>query len=115
MKKLYVLIGFLFLALVTPAQAGWNGHGIRHHGHHGHHYRGGAGWGYIIAPLIIGGIAGAAIANNRQPDPVVLPPPVIDQAPVMIPQGTKLVCTTYQYHSSRYGPYEQRVCQVVPE
>ena len=115
MKKLYVLVGFIFLTLVLPAQAQWHGHGVRHHGHHGHHYRGGPSWGYVIAPLIIGGIAGAAIANNRQPDPVVLPPPVLDQPTVMIPQGTKLVCTTYQHHSSRYGPYEQRVCQIVPE
>ena len=113
MKKLYVLIGFMFLALVLPAQAGWNGHGIRHHGHHRHH--GGPGWGYVVAPLIIGGIAGAAIANSRQPDPVILPPPVLDHPPVAIPPGMKMVCTTYQYYTSRQGPYEQRVCQVVPE
>jgi hypothetical protein len=111
MKKLYVLIGFLFLTLVLPAQAQWHGHGVRHHGH----YRGGPGWGYVVAPLIIGGIAGAAIANSRQPDPVILPPPVVDQPPVVIPLGMKMVCTTYQYYTSRQGPYEQRVCQIVPE
>lgn len=112
MKKLYALVGFLFLALVLPAQAQWHGHGLRHHHHH---HRGGPGWGYVVAPLIIGGIAGAAIANSRPPETVVLPPPVVDQPPVVIPQGMKMVCTVYQYHSSRYGPYEQRVCQVVPE
>lgn len=112
MKKLYVLVGFVFLALVLPAQAQWHGYGIRHHHHH---HRGGPHWGHVVAPLIIGGIAGAAIANSRQPDPVVLPPPVINQSPVVIPPGMKLVCTTYQYHTSRNGPYEQQVCQIVPE
>jgi hypothetical protein len=111
MKKLYVLFGFLFLTLALPVQAQWYGHGVRPH----HHHRSGSGWGYVVAPLIIGGIAGAAIANSRQPDPVVVPPPVINQPPVAIPPGMKLICTTYQYHTSRNGPYEQQVCQIVPE
>jgi hypothetical protein len=115
MKKLYVLVGFLFLTLVLPAQAQWHGHGVRpYYGPHGY-YRSGPGWGYFVAPLVIGGIAGAAIANSRQPDTVVLPPPVVDQPPVVVPPGMKLVCTTYQYYNNRNVPYEQRVCQVVPE
>jgi hypothetical protein len=111
MKKLYVLFGFLFLTLALPVQAQWYGHGVRPH----HYHRSGPGWGYVVAPLIIGGIAGAAIANSRQPDPVVVPPPVVNQPPVAIPPGMKLICTTYQYHTGRYGPYEQQVCQIVPE
>ena len=59
-----------------------------HHRHHGyahvprvvhHHY----GWERVVVPLVIGGVVGAAIANNRAE--AQTPPPVIYQSPVVIP------------------------------
>jgi hypothetical protein len=43
----------------------------------GHHRHYGAGWGGWVAPLIIGGVVGAAVANNRaeaQAPPVIVQP-----------------------------------------
>jgi hypothetical protein len=76
MKKLFIA---LTLACATlPALAQHHGHGHRHYG-----YRNiGPGWGYWVAPLVIGGIAGATIVNNRQPETVIIqqpPQPVVIQ------------------------------------
>lgn len=64
MKKLFVSL--ILVASTIPAFA-------QHYNRHNHsHFRSGPGWGYIVAPLVIGGIAGAAIANNRQPETVII-------------------------------------------
>ena len=69
MKKLFITLALAFATL--PVLAQHHGHGFRHHGHHHGHYRG-PGLGYWVAPLVIGGIAGAAIVNSRQPETVII-------------------------------------------
>lgn len=61
MKK--IIIAALFLTLSGISYADGHGH---HHGG-GYHYRGGGGGWNWVAPLIIGGVAGAIIydAYNR--------------------------------------------------
>lgn len=101
----HIATGFLaalFLTVSTSALAnGYHG-GHRHHGHwhnrtHVHHHHGHMHW---VAPLIIGGVVGAAIAANRveaqtQAPVVVVPgqPATIVQdaqnnAVIQCPQGT---------------------------
>ena len=75
MKKIILALSLLVIAGTASAQ--WH-HGHRHHGYYGGYY-GGGGW---IAPLIIGGVVGAAIANRpmTQTETVILQPqPVIVQ------------------------------------
>ena len=75
MKK-FLAVLLLTLASV-PAMAQHYHYGYRHHGHP--MYYGGGGW---IAPLIIGGVVGAAIANRpvTQTETVIVQPqPVIVQ------------------------------------
>jgi len=55
-----------------PALAQHHGHGFRHHSYHSHHSHRGPGVGYWVAPLIIGGIAGATIISSRQPETVII-------------------------------------------
>ena len=58
MKK--ILISLALLMVTVPALAQHWRHG--HHGHHGHaRYYGHSGW---VAPLIIGSVVGAVIANR---------------------------------------------------
>lgn len=68
MRKL--LMGLVIMAATGSAIAG----PPRHHYHHHHHGR--ANW---VAPLIIGGVLGAVIANQAtnaySPPPVLAPPP----------------------------------------
>lgn len=80
MKKLFITLLLASATLPVLAQH----HGSRHHGHHGHHngHHRGPGLGYWVAPLVIGGIAGAAIVNSRQPETVIIQqttPPVYVQ------------------------------------
>jgi hypothetical protein len=89
MKKILIALA-LGATLVGNAQAQWD----RQHGHHGG-YRAQSG-GNWIAPLIIGGIAGAVIARESapvivQPQSVYVQPQVIVQQPqgfVQCPPGT---------------------------
>lgn len=85
MKKFLAII--LLTAFAVPAMA--QHHHFRHHPHHGHfarhghvikHYHHGGNW---VAPLIIGGVVGAAIASRPltqtetvivQPQPVIVKP-----------------------------------------
>jgi hypothetical protein len=62
----------------SPAQAQWH--------HHGGYYRGGGYYsgGNWVAPLIIGGFAGAVIARETAPVIVQQPPVIIQQQPVYV-------------------------------
>lgn len=98
MKKLLLVI--TLLASVTAAQAQW------HHNHR--HWNGRTvivernDW---VAPLIIGGIAGAVIANhNQQQQPVVVQQPVIVQQP-------STICTDWKEIQTPDGQiYRERNC-----
>ena len=58
-----------------------------------------------VAPLIIGGIAGAIIANQNQPQPVV-----VQQQPVIV-QQTQTVCTDWKEIQTPDGKiYRERNC-----
>lgn len=61
MRKLIAAV-LLTIATIVPAHA-------QHHHHHG-----GGNW---VAPLVLGGIVGAVIANQNRPVYVPPPPPVI--------------------------------------
>lgn len=54
------IIAGIFLTFTTAAAAGGY-HGHRHHHHHYRHH----GHMHWVAPLVIGGVVGAAIAANR--------------------------------------------------
>ena len=58
-----------------------------------------------IAPLIIGGIAGAVIANQNQPQPVVV------QQPQTVIVQTQTVCTAWKEIQQPDGQiYRERTC-----
>lgn len=104
------ILAVLLLTLVSvPAMAQhWHGHGFRHHGHHGYYYGGGGGW---VAPLIIGGVVGAAIANSRPQETIVLqqPPVVVQNPPVYVQRQT--VCTEWKEIQNSDGTiYRERTC-----
>jgi hypothetical protein len=75
MKKL--LLALSMLAVVGTANAQW------HHRHHGGHYRGGAGYGGWVAPLIIGGVIGYEINRANQQVIVQQPPVIVQSQPVL--------------------------------
>ena len=98
MKKILITLALTLAALPAFAQH-WR-HG--HHGHPGHvRYYGHAGW---VAPLIIGGVVGAAIANRpAQADTVV-----IQQQPIYVPQES---CTPWKEIQTPDGKvYRERTC-----
>lgn len=87
MRK-FLIVGLATVLMSTAA--------IAQHGHHGQH--GGSNW---VAPLIIGGVVGAVIANNR---PTYIQPPVVyQQVPV------------YTYPSYTYQPMYKMVDVYIPE
>ena len=101
MKKIATAV-ILGLALIGSASAQH-----RHYGHHGHRVHTGPNWGYVIAPLIIGGVVGAAIANR----PVEAAPVIIHQP---TPQGSFIQCPqgTYPFENvgwvkNQYGQFVQ--------
>ena len=100
------ILAVLLLTLVSvPAMAQhWHGHGIRH----GHGYYGGSGgW---VAPLIIGGVVGAAIANSRETVVVQPQPPVVVQNPPVYVQR-QTVCTEWKEIQNSDGTiYRERTC-----
>jgi len=58
-----------------------------------------------VAPLIIGGIAGAVIANQNQPQPVVV------QQPQTVIVQTQTVCTAWKEIQQPDGQiYRERTC-----
>jgi hypothetical protein len=103
MKKL-LIISMLSLGLVAPAFAQHYGH-WRHHGHPTVIYRDN-NW---VAPLILGGIAGAVIANQTQPSVVVQQPPMVIQQPVYVQRQP--VCTEWKEIQQPDGQiYRERTC-----
>jgi hypothetical protein len=100
MKKLIALV------LLTVSASAMAQH---HHGHHGHgHWHRGysGGWNWVPA-LIIGGVAGAAIANSNRP---VDPPPtvIVQQPPVIVQQEN---CTLWREVQTPDGKiYRERTC-----
>lgn len=74
-----ILIGTMLAAITGIVNAGPPGH--RHNHHHHHHHHGHANW---VAPLIIGGVLGAVIANQANTAP---PPPPVVIYPPQLPYG----------------------------
>jgi hypothetical protein len=106
MKKILFTLALTLSALPALAQP-YHGHGFRHN-HHGYYHGGGNGnW---VAPLIIGGVVGAAIANNRQQETIVLQrPPVYVQTPVYVQRQP--VCTEWKEIQHPDGTiYRERTC-----
>ena len=98
MKK--ILISLALLMVTVPALAQHWRHG--HHGHYGHarHY----GHNNWVAPLIIGGVVGAVIANRpAQADTVI-----VQQQPIYVPQES---CTPWKEVQTPDGRiYRERTC-----
>ncbi len=89
MRK-FLVVGLIAAAMSTTACA-------QHHGHHNH-----GGSGNWVAPLIIGGVVGAVIANQNRP--VYTQPPVVyEQVPV------------YTYPQYNYRPMYKMVDVFIPE
>jgi len=102
MKKILVGLALLTLASTATAQH-WQHHWHHHHYRH-HGYIHGGGNGNWVAPLIIGGVVGAAIANNRRQEPIVL-----QQPPVYVQRQT--VCTEWKEIMNADGTiYKERTC-----
>ena len=101
MKK--IILSMLLIVVAGTASAQW-----RHH-HHGHGptviYRD-SNW---AAPLILGGIVGAVIANQQQSVIVQQPPVYVQPQPVFVQRQT--VCTEWkeiQYPDGQI--YRERTC-----
>lgn len=96
MKKILlssIVTGLLLLSVPAQAQ--------HQHFRHGHWHRApGGGW-YWVPALIIGGVAGAAIARETLPPPVIL-----QQQPV-----TVVECTEWKEIQTPEGKiYRERSC-----
>jgi hypothetical protein len=100
MKK--ILIALSLFAVVGTASAQWH--------HHGGYYRGGYyGGGNWMAPLIIGGIAGAVIARESQPVIVQQQPVYVQPQPVYVQRQP--VCTEWKEIQQPDGQiYRERSC-----
>ena len=107
MKKLLLVITLL---VATTANAQWN--------HHHRHIENRTviverndrnEW---IAPLIIGTIAGAVIANANQPQPIVQQQPVyIQREQVIQPREPQTVCYAWKEIQTQDGQiYRERSC-----
>jgi hypothetical protein len=97
MKK--ILISFALLLVSVPAFAQHWHHGHRHHGHV--RYYGHGGW---VAPLIIGGVVGAAIAHRPAQAETV----IVQQQPIYVPQES---CTPWKEIQTPDGKiYRERTC-----
>ena len=102
MKKVLAVL-LLTLAAVPAMAQHWHGHGIRH-GHRGHYY-GGGGW---VAPLIIGGVVGAAIANSRETVVVQPQPSVAVQNPPVYVQRQTVFTDWKEIQNSNRAMYRER-------
>jgi hypothetical protein len=98
MKK--ILVTFILAAAAVPALAQHYHGGYRHHGHPV--YYGGGNW---VAPLIIGGVVGAAIANR----PVQAETVIVQRQPVIVQQQEN--CTPWKEIQTLDGKiYRERTC-----
>ena len=98
MKKILILLALLMVTVPALAQH-WN-HGHRHHGHA--RYYGHGGW---VAPLIIGGVVGAAIANR----PVQAETVFVQRQPVIVQLQEN--CTPWKEIQTPDGQtYRERTC-----
>jgi hypothetical protein len=105
MKKILVALSILLAA--TAASAQWNHR----------HYSGGNNW---VAPLIIGGIAGALITREaQQPPPVIVQQPqvIVQQPPVIVQQQPQMmfqreqICSEWREIMTPDGRiYRERSC-----
>jgi len=97
MKKVLAIV-LLTLSTVPAMAQHWN-HGHRHHGHARHYGHG--GW---VAPLIIGGVVGAAIVNRPAQAETV----IVQQQPIYVPQES---CTPWKEIQTPDGrTYRERTC-----
>jgi hypothetical protein len=102
MKRI-LAVAVLALASIPAMAQHWHGHGFRHHGYH-HNVD---NW---VAPLIIGGVIGAVIANNRDPVVVQQPPVVVVQQPSIYTQR-QIFCTAWKEIQNPDGViYRERSC-----
>jgi hypothetical protein len=103
MKKILVGLSLFILSGTAMAQHWHHHHWHNHYRHHGYIHGGGNGnW---VAPLIIGGVVGAAIANNRRQETVVLQ----QQTPVYVHR--QAVCTEWKEIMNADGTiYKERTC-----
>ena len=93
LKKIYLVVGFVFLALALPAQAQHRHFGHHHHGHH-------SGHNHWLAPMIVGGVVTYILTR---PQPQVVQP----QQPIVLQPGQQIVCSRpYQVFNSIQGVYE---------
>jgi hypothetical protein len=98
------ILGILLLLMASTASA-------QHYGHHGHWvrtYDGGFNW---VPALIIGGVAGAAIANNRKTETVIVQQPsvILQNPPVYVQRQP--VCTDWKEIQTADGTiYRERTC-----
>jgi len=98
-----ILIALSLFAVVGTASAQWH--------HHGGYYRGGGYYqgGNWVAPLIIGGIAGAVIARESQPVIVQQPPVYVQPQSVYVQRQP--VCTEWKEIQQPDGQiYRERTC-----
>lgn len=97
MKKV-LAIALLTLVSVPALAQHW------HHGHRHHNrpvYYGGGNW---VAPLIIGGVVGAAIATRPAQAETV----IVQQQPIYVPQES---CTPWKEIQTPDGKiYRERTC-----
>ena len=98
------ILGITFLVIAGSASA-------QHYGHHGHWVRGhGGGYNWIPA-LIAGGIVGAAIANSKQTETVIIQQPsvILRNPPVYVERQP--VCTEWKEIQTADGTiYRERTC-----
>ncbi len=98
MKKLLTVL----LLTASATAFAQHHHHWRHHGHHS-----GPGFGYWVAPLVIGGVVGAAIAKeHQQPQSVI-----IQQPPQTVVIQRQTVCTESKEIQNSDGQiYRERTC-----
>ena len=109
MKSKILGITLLLVAGSASAQHWQHHHWHNHYRHHGYIHGGGNGnW---VAPLIIGGIVGAAIANSRQTETVIIQQPsvILRNPPVYVERQP--VCTEWKEIQTADGTiYRERTC-----
>ena len=98
------ILGITLLLVAGSASAQY------HHGRHGHwrHAHSGSNW---VPALIAGGIVGAAIANSRQTETVVIQQPsvILRNPPVYVERQP--VCTEWKEIQTADGTiYRERTC-----